>query len=416
MSTASTAGDVRSEAELESRRRSGRRLVVLAIVAVVVVTGTLVAGTLPRLRREATVNALAKEAATALPRVNVAIARPGSASATQLLPGNALPLFEASIFARTNGYLKRWLVDIGDHVTEGQLLAEISAPDVDAELAQAQANLILAQANLPLAVANADVAKVTLDRFIEAGPGTGTTLLQIDQQRAMVKTTAAQVEAAKATIDVNQATVQLNTVLQEFQKLVAPFPGVITARNVDPGDLISADSPTTTQLFHIMRTDTIRVFVDVPQVYSTAIKVGQKAAVFRREDPQKEYTGTVVRTANALDPNSRTLLTQVNVPNPDDSLRPGMYLQVKFMIDREVDPLVIPTAAVIVRTAEPKVAILDNKNRVAYRSVQLGRDYGAVIEIVSGLKAGDIVVVHPGDDLPAGTAVQPVEMPVDKSQ
>ena len=341
---------------------------------------------------------------------------PARQSATQLLPGNALPLMEASIFARTNGYLKRWLVDIGDHVTEGQLLAEISAPDVDAELAQAQANLTLAQANLPLAVANADVAKVTLDRFIEAGPGTGTTLLQIDQQRAMVKTTAAQVEAAKATIDVNQATVQLNTVLQEFQKLVAPFPGVITARNVDPGDLISADSPTTTELFHIMRTDTIRVFVDVPQVYSTAIKVGQKAVVFRREDPQKEYTGTVVRTANALDPNSRTLLTQVNVPNPDDSLRPGMYLQVKFIIEREVDPLMIPTAAVIVRTAEPKVAVLDNKNCVAYRSVQLGRDYGAVIEIVFGLKSGDTVVVHPGDDLPAGTAVQPVEMPVDKTQ
>jgi RND family efflux transporter MFP subunit len=416
MSTSSTAADVRSEAELESRRRAGRRLVVLAILAVVVVAVALVVGTLPRLRRAAAVDALAKEAATALPRVNVAEARPGSQTATQLLPGNALPLMEASVFARTNGYLKRWLVDIGDHVEQGQLLAEISAPDVDAQLAQAQANLALAEANLPLAVANADVAKVTLDRFVEAGPGTGTTLLQIDQQRGMIKTTNAQVEAAKATIDVNQATVQLNTVLQGFQKLVAPFPGVITARNVDPGDLISADAPTTTELFHLMRTDTIRVFVDVPQVYSTAIKVGQKAVVFRRDEPQKEYTGTVVRTANALDPNSRTLLTQVNVPNPDDLLRPGMYLQVKFDFDREVDPLMIPTAAVIVRSAEPKVAILDDKNRIAYRSVQLGRDYGAVIEIVSGLKSGDNVVVHPGDDLPAGTAVQPVKTPVDKTQ
>src|SRR5262249_25601491 len=158
---------------------------------------------------------------------------------------------------------------------------------------QARANLDLAKANLPLAVANADVAKVTLDRFVEAGPGTGTTLLQIDQQRAMVKTTEAQVEAAKATIAVNEATGELNTVLQQFQRIVAPFPGVITARNVDPGDLISADTPTTTELFHIMRTDTIRVFVDVPQVYSTEIKVGQKAIVFRREEPQKEYTGTV---------------------------------------------------------------------------------------------------------------------------
>ena len=403
-----------TEAEQESRRLAGRRLIVIALLALVLLTGAIVGGTAPRLRRNAAVNALAEEAATSLPRVNVVEARPGSQTATQQLPGNSLPLLETSVFARTNGYLKQWYVDIGDHVEEGQLLAEISAPDVDAQLEQAKANLALAEANLPLAVANADVAKVTLDRFIEAGPGTGATLLQIDQQRAAVKTTAAQVEAAKATIAVNQAAVELNTVLQKFQRIVAPFPGVITARNVDPGDLVSADAPTTTELFHLMRTDTIRVFVDVPQVYSTAIKVGQKAVVFRREEPENEYSGTVVRTANALDPNSRTLLTQVNVPNPEDELRPGMYLQVKFDFDRQLPPLLIPTAAIIIRSAEPRVAILDDQHRVGYKSVQLGRDYGAVIEIVSGLNAGDVVVVHPGDDLPAGTAVQPVKMAVDK--
>jgi RND family efflux transporter MFP subunit len=162
-----------------------------------------------------------------------------------------------------------------------------------------------------------------------------------------------------------------------------------------------------------MRTDTIRVFVDVPQVYSTAIKVGQNAIVFRREEPERQYSGTVVRTANALNPNSRTLLTQVNVPNPEDQLRPGMYLQVRFDFDRAVSPLLIPTAAVIIRSAEPRVAILDDQHHVGYKSVQLGRDYGAVIEIVAGLNAGDVVVVHPGDDLPAGTAVQPVKMAVD---
>src|SRR5262245_34036620 len=405
---------LRTEAEQESRHSAGRRLVVIGLVALVLFTGAIISGTVPRLRRTAAVNALAEEAATALPRINVAEAHPGSRTATQQLPGNSLPLLEASVFARTNGYLKQGYVDIGDDVEDGQLLAEISAPDVDAQLEEAQANLALAEANLPLAVANADVAKVTLDRFVEAGPGTGTTLLQIDQQRATVKTTAAQVEAAKATIAVNKATVELNTVLQKFQRLVAPFPGIITARNVDPGDLISADAPTTTELFHIMRTDTIRVFVDVPQVYSTDIKVGQKAIVFRREDSQKEYSGTVVRTANALDPNSRTLLTQVNVPNPEDQLRPGMYLQVRFEFDRETRPLMIPTAAVIIRSAEPRVAILDDHERVTYRTVQLGRDYGATIEIVSGLKAGDVVVVHPGDDLPAGTAVQPVKMATDK--
>jgi RND family efflux transporter MFP subunit len=402
-----------TEVEQESRRLAGRRLIVIALVAIVLFAGAIVGGTVPRLRLNTAVTALAEEAATSLPRVNVAQARPGSRTATQQLPGNSLPLMETSVYARTNGYLKRWYVDIGDHVKEGQLLAEISAPDVDAQLAQARANLALAEANLPLAQANADVAKVTLDRFIEAGPGTGATLLQIDQQRAAVKTTAAQVQTAKASVAVNQAAVELNTVLQQFQKILAPFPGVITTRNIDTGDLVSADAPTTTELFHLMRTDTIRVFVNVPQVYSTTVKVGQKAVVFRREEPEKQYSGTVVRTANALDLNSRTLLTQIDVPNPDDLLRPGMYLQVRFDFDRDVPPLIIPTAAVIVRSAEPRVAILDDQHRIQYKSVQLGRDYGAIIEIVSGLNAGDVVVVHPGDDLPAGTAVQPVNVAVD---
>src|SRR6202035_5842055 len=151
-----------------------------------------------------------------------------------------------------------------------------------------------AKANLPLAEANAEVAKVTLDRYVKSGPGTGATLLQIDQQRATVKTTAAQVEAMKASIQVNEAAVQRYMDLQGFQKIIAPFPGVITARNVDPGDLMTADSPSTTrEMFHLMRTDVLRVFVNVPQVFATNIKVGQDAAVYRREAPQKQFAGKV---------------------------------------------------------------------------------------------------------------------------
>jgi RND family efflux transporter MFP subunit len=335
------------------------------------------------------------------------------AEAERVLPGNSLPLEEAAMFARTTGFIKSRLVDIGDRVKEGQLLAEISAPDVDAQLAQAQANLALANANLPLAEANANLAQITLKRFIEAVPGKGVSLLQIDQQQATVETTAAQVEATKASIQVNEAAVERFVTLQGFQKIISPFPGVITARNIDPGDLIAADTPSTTkELFHIMRTDTLRVFVNVPQVFATGITVGQNAVVYRREDLQTQYPGKVVRTANALDPATRTLLTQVDVPNPKDALRPGMYLQVKFIFNRQMAPVLIPGAALVVATnGAQQVAVPDEQHRVKYRTVQLGRDFGADIEVLTGLKDGETVIVHPGDALPAGTVVEPIPLP-----
>jgi RND family efflux transporter MFP subunit len=402
----------RTEAEKESRRRAGRRVLALGALAVVILGAALVGGTLPRLRQEREVNAAAAEVSAAPPRVTVAIVRPMASDAERVLPGNSLPLLEAALYARTTGYLKRRLVDIGDRVKESQLLAEISAPDVDAQLAQAQADLAQARANLPLAEANAELAKITLKRYLDAGPGTGVTLLQVDQQRATVKTTAAQMEATKASIQVYEASVQRYTALQGFQKIMAPFPGVITARNVDPGDLISADSPSTTkELFHLMRTDVLRVFVNVPQVFATGIKVGQDAVVYRQEEVQKQYPGKVTRTADALDPNTRTLLTEVEVPNPNDALRPGMYLQVKFVFGRQFFPLLIPAAALVTRPGGQQVAVLDPQHQVQYRTVQLGRDFGAEIEVIAGLKAGETLVVHPGDALPEGTVVEPVPGP-----
>jgi RND family efflux transporter MFP subunit len=378
-------------------------------LAAVALTGALTAGTLPRWKQERAVDAAAADAASAPPRVTVVVARPMATEAERVLPGTALPLLEAALYARTTGYLKRRLVDIGDRVTEGQLLAEISAPDVDDQLAQARANLSQSKANLVLAQANAELAKITLARDEKAGPGIAVAQQQLDQDRATLDTSRAQVEFSKANIQVNEATVQRFTDLQGFQKIVAPFPGVITARNVDTGDLISSDSPSTTrELFHVMRTDVLRVFVNVPQVFATGIKVDQNAVVYRREDPQKTFPGKVTRTADALDSNSRTLLTEVDVPNPDNALRPGMYLQVKFVFDRNVLPVVIPAAALATRTSGPRVAVLDDQNRVHYRTVDLGRDFGAEIQVLSGLKPGETIVVHPGDDLPEGTVVEPV--------
>ncbi len=406
---ADTSAPPRSPAGHRAPRRVWMRVLALGAVPAVALAGALIAGTVPRLRQEQAVNAQAATVASSPPRVPVAIARPSPADNERVLPGNVLPLLDAALYARTNGYIKARHVDIGDRVTQGQLLAEISAPDVDDQLAQAQANLLLARANLQVSEANLALAKITLERAVRAGPGTTVTLQEIDQDQAQVKTTTSQVESARASIQVNQATVQQYADLQAFQKIVAPFPGIITARNIDPGDLVIADSPTTTkELFHIMRTDVLRVFVNVPQVFATGIKVGQGVTVYLRDDPARQFAGKVTRTADALDPNTRTLLTEVQVPNPDNALRPGMYLQVKFDFRRVTPSVRVPSAAIVVHDGPRKVAVLDAGHAIHYRDVQLGRDFGDEIEVLTGLSAGDMVVVHPGDDIPEGTVVEPV--------
>jgi RND family efflux transporter MFP subunit len=402
----------RSTPEGESRRRAGHRVLVIGVFVLVALAAALAAGTLPKLREQRQLDSAATQAAAQPPRVTVAVAQRMAPSAERVLPGNCLPLMEATLFARATGFVSQRLVDIGDHVKQGQLLAEISAPDVDDQLAQSKANLELSKANLKSAQASEHLAKVTLDR--------GELLIQqkaispqvLDQDKATLETTTAQVASSAASVDVNQATVQRYADLQGFEKITAPFEGVITARHVEKGDLITADS-TARELFHLMRTDTLRIFVNVPQAFATSIKSDQAAAVYRREEPQKLYPGKVTRTADALDPNTRTLLTEVDVPNPEDTLRPGMYLQVKFDFDRKIFPLMIPAAALATRVKGPRVAVLDDQQRIRYRDVELGRDYSAELQVLAGLKEGEQVVVHPGDDLPEGTLVRPV--PLSKS-
>ena len=230
-----------------------------------------------------------------------------------------------------------------------------------------------------------------------------------DSAIAAAGVATATVKASEATLKVDEANILRLETLQSFQKITAPFDGVITARHIDPGALVQADTPASTkELFHLMRTDIIRVWVYVPQTFSTAVKSGLAATVYRREDPARTFAGTVARTADALDPNTRTLLTEVHVPNPDNLLRPGMYLQVKFTFDRSIFPVMIPSAAVVIRSQTPTVGVLDANHAIHYRSVQLGRDYGAEVEVNVGLNPGETVAVHPGDDLPEGTVVEPV--------
>ncbi len=398
----------------KGRHRSGRLGLGVGALAAVALAGAFVAATLPRLRQERDLRAAAARLAEEPPRVSVAAARRAPPTYELTLPANAQPFCGNPLYARVNGYLTRWLVDIGDRVKEGQLVAEISTPDVDDQLAQARANLVLAQANLHVAEANLELAKITLDRDVKAGVGTATALQTIDQDRAQVKTTAAQVESAKANIEANRATVRQYADLQAFQKIIAPFPGVITARTVDPGALVTADNPSESRpLFYLMQTDPLRIYVNVPQVYSTTIAVGQDTDIYREEDPRHLFSAKVTRTAKALDPNTRTLLTEIDLPNPRDELRPGMYLQVKFNVARSANVVLVPSAALVWRPDATVVAVLDGDRKVRYHKVQTGRDLGLEVEILSGLEGGETVVVHPGDALAEGQQVETVGGKVD---
>ncbi len=401
----------------EDRAFSSSRLVpgrfsflVVGALVVIALAGAFIAATLPRLRQARELRAAAARQAEEPPRVSVATARRAPPTYELTLPGNAQPFRGAPLYARVNGYVTRWLVDIGDRVKEGQLVAEISTPDVDDQLAQARANVVLSEANFHVSEANLELAKITLDRDVKAGVGTATALQTIDQDRAQLKTTAAQVESAQANIEANRATVRQYADLQAFQKIVAPFPGIITARTVDPGALVAADNPSEARpLFYLMQTDPLRIYVNVPQVYATTVAVGQDAIIYREEDPHRQFSGKVTRTANALDPNTRTLLTEVDLPNPNDALRPGMYLQVKFVVARASTVVLVPSAALVWQPEATVIAVLDGNHKVHDRKVQTGRDLGLEVEILSGLEGGETVVVHPGDALAEGLQVEIVD-------
>ncbi len=368
--------------------------------------GLFTFGLLPRLQHTEALNAAAAAKADAKPVVQTAVATRAPTDAQRELPGNCLPLYEAALFSRATGYLSERRVDIGDHVEAGQLLAIVSAPDVDDQLAQAQADLAQAQANLKLNQANYELARITLARDAQAGT-VAVPAQQIDQDKATLGTTAASVKAAEASVGVNKASVQRYTDLQSFEKIQAPFHGVITVRNYDKGALITADDPTTLPLFRLAQIDVVRVFVNVPQVFASGIQDGQYADVYRREDPNRKFTGRVTRTANAIDPNTRTLLTEVDVPNPDGALLPGMYLQVNFNFPRLAPSIMVPSAAITFRADGAWVGVLDGRNAVHYQKVQTGRDFGVEMEILDGLSEGATVIVRPGDELLDGTVVQP---------
>ena len=361
-------------------------------------------GLVPRIRERTRLAAEAQAQRDRLPMVATTRPHRAPVGLELPLPGNAQAILETGIFARTDGYQKARYVDIGSRVAAGELLAEIDTPEVDQQLNQATANLNEAKANVVKLEADLALARTTLQRYQMAGAGT-VSKQQIDEKNASVTTAEKAVDAARATVNANEANVERLLDLQGFQKVYAPFAGIITARNVDPGALISSSVAASRELFRLAKVDTLRIFVYVPQSYAPDIKVGQSAVVSVREFPHRVFAGTVTRTAGAIDPASRTMLVEVQVPNPEGVLLAGSYATVRFNLQRSEPQLLIPSGALLVDAAGVRVAVVNPDNTLHYRPIEIGRDFGDEVEVLSGLNGDEVVATGLAGNLIEGSAV-----------
>lgn len=403
----------------EKRRPSGATLFLLGLLIVVAAVGAFFAGYLPHQKRQTELIAQAKTDEETAPVVNVTSVERSSGKSELVLPGNVQAITEAPILSRASGYVKRRLVDIGDRVKEGQLLAEIDASELDNQVRQAKANveqtnasLEQASANLVQGRTNEQLYKTTADRFgnlVQKGAVSrqefDTYQAQFHAQQATVQAMEKAVNVAKSNVAVAEANLARLTDMQSYLKVRAPFAGVVTVRNVDTGALVNEGS---TLLFRIAQTDRLRIYVNVPQSDAAAVHVGQPSKITISDMPSKEFAGTVTRTANALDPSSRTLLAEVQVANGAGLLMPGMYAQVNFVTPRSEPPLLIRGDALVIRSNGPQVAVVMPDQTVHFQTIALGRDYGDRIEVLSGLKPGQQLVINPGDSIQEHAKVKPV--------
>ena len=369
------------------------RFALLGIAVVVVATVLLAAFGILRRSHEATVLA-ERTTQLAAPSVIAAAAKPGAPVDNFVLPGNVTAFTDSPIYARTSGYLTRWYFDIGAKVKKGALLAEISTPEVDQQLAQAQADLATAQAN-------ANNARIQADRYSGLVKSNAVSRQDTDTFVNLAASTAAQVRSA-------QANVQRLRELQSFEKVYAPFDGVITARTVDTGQLI--DTGAAKELFRLQAIQTLRVYANLPQAYSQSVKRGMKIDITFAEYAGKVYQGTLVTTADAIDPTSRTLLVEIDVDNRAGELLPGSLAQVHLKMLTAGQTFVVPVAALIFRSEGMRVGTVVDGNMARLVPVVIGQDNGATVQIVSGLSSTDLVIQDPPDSLIDGekmTVVNP---------
>jgi RND family efflux transporter MFP subunit len=363
-------------------------------IAFIVVAALLLSGIWSRERARATLDTETAEAA--LTAVSVVSPKRTAPADQIILPGNVQPYISSPIFARTNGYLKKWYFDIGARVKQGQLLAVIETPEVDQQLEQARSNLLTAQANLEL-------ASITKTRYQGLLKSNAVSQQDVDNAVGTYNANAAIVEADKAAV-------QQYSALVSFEKVYAPFDGVITARNTDIGDLINSGSTSNvkTDLFHIAQPGKLRVYVNVPEEYSRGITIGMTADLSLAEFPDRKFQGKVVRTADDINLTTRTLLIEIDVDNPTGTLLTGSYAEVHLAVPTQASTFLIPVNTLLFRTEGLRVGIVKD-GKVALTAVTPGHDFGDQIEIVSGLKSDDQVIINPPDSIVSGQEVQIVQ-------
>jgi RND family efflux transporter MFP subunit len=368
---------------------------VIPLIVCAVALAVLVLGIRSRLNAEASLQTMTAQ--MAVPSVSVVKPKPAAPAQEIILPGNMQPFISSPVYARTDGYLKKWYFDIGAHVKAGQLLATIQSPEVDEQLSQARSTLATAQANLNLA----DITKTRYEAMFQKHA-----VAQQDRDNA-----EGTYSANKAMVDADMANVRHYEALVSFEKVYAPFDGVITARNTDIGDLINSGSSSTakTDLFHVAQTGTVRVYVNVPEEYSRGIKPGAtEADIVLEEFPGQKFPGKVVRSAEAISGTTRTLLTEIDLPNPGNTLLTGSYAEVHLRIPSQTSTFLIPVSTLIFRSERLQAGVVRN-GKVELADVTPGHDFGTEIEVVAGLKADDQVVMNPPDSLVSGQQVKIVQ-------
>jgi RND family efflux transporter MFP subunit len=367
-----------------------RRLVLIGIIVAVAAGSIAVNGLISRHR---TNQDLVKWSnAQAIPTVALAQLVHGDAAQLLILPGDIQPLNKAAIYARVNGYLKSWQQDIGAHVTAGQVLATIEAPDLDQQLAQARATLASAKANY-------DIAVITANRDDILAKKQALSQEIADQ-------TAADAAAKKAIMDADQANVRQLEAMESFKQITAPFDGIVTARNTDIGTLINAGSTAGQQLFEVSDLHRVRIYVEVPQAFSADLRPGLKATFEMPQYPGQKFDATLVTTSNAINTTSRSMLVQLQADNSEGKLFGGTYCRVDFQIPGDPNMVRIPATALMPINRGAQVAVLDDSNKVVLKSIQLGRDFGDSVEVTAGLASQDRVIDSPPETLQNGDTVQ----------
>jgi len=385
-------GGVQMEPEYhEHSHKKGGRLFIILFLAVIVLVAF---GALTLFQRRTQYQALAKETeALAIP--TVAVMHPATELAEEdlVLPGTMQAYVESPIYARTSGYLKKWYRDIGSRVRQGELLTDIDTPEVDQQLMQARADLNTAKAN-------ARLSEITATRYGELIKTDGVSKQEVDNATG-------DFEAKKAIVQSSEANVRRLEELESFKHIYAPFSGVITRRNVDTGTLINAgNGGASQQLFFLAQTDPLRVYVSVPETYAPSIHAGLSAYLELTQYPGQKFQGKVVRTAEAIDPGTRTLLTEIDVPNHDGALLPGGYAQARLQVKVTGARLVVPVNALLFRSEGLRAVAVDANHRTHLKQLTIGRDYGTTLEVLQGLDANDWIVLNPADSLEEGQEVR----------